>query len=534
MKVALQENRKHSAPIPSAALAAMLALVLAVGGAPSAAAQNNLATGTPGISDPDSTNLGIVGPNEDSTLTAVQGTIMDTDGITTFTATWVWSQGDSKTGDFTTLETDASAASASFTPRQSHVGKFLRVCAQFSDDDGTSEERCWTSFARVRNVNDVPSGGPSYISDGGTYTSGNGNIVATEGQILTMGVDLDPRRIQNLTDGDGISDPVFLWQWHRAPTASNAETLTDNDDPSASGWPIAGANSNTWTPTNADVGNILVACVRYIDDFGAAERACTSMQQTVGVNSPPTGRIAIQPHLSQLSGITAPPRTNASFTTVVQGVRYTMADTTHGGNLADADGLPTGSGRYTAGNEGISWQSGTSANGPWTERDKDSDSINNGYIPDAGDAAAGWMRVCLFYEDEQGTVEGGDSTSAATRALADSDSTCSPAATVQNVNDAPTANSSSIGAPMGGSYTFNLADFTYTDPDGDDLTDIIIAAALFNAGGNPGTLLLSNAAVTVGQAIPVAQIEAGNLVWTPPPACHRRCPVCQFHIPGAR
>ena len=485
----------------------MLMLCLAAAAPLLAQSSNNAATGTPGISDTASTNLATTGPRQNNVLTAVQGTIMDTDGIAMFSATWVWSQGDTKTGDFTTLETDASAASATFTPLQAQVGKFLRVCAQFEDDDMNDEERCWTSFAAVVDVNDTPTGGPAHRADNGTITAGDNMVAAPDDTPLVMVADAT-----HIGDEDGIGNPVLRWQWHRAISEANAQTLTAND-PSVAGWPIAGADSNVYTPTDADVEAFLVACVHYQDDGGTSERACTHLMQTANVNDPPSGRIAIQPHAAQPDGITAPPRTNASFTTVTQGISYTMADTTHGGTLADNDGLPTGSQRYIGGNEGISWQYGTSADGPWTEEERDTDSNGNNYTVSAAAAAAGWMRVCLFYEDNLSTLEGGDSTSAATRALADSDSTCSPPATVQNVNDAPVATGNFVGALMGGSYTFLLSDFPYTDIDGDALTHVTISS-LPQSG--TGTLQLSGTDVTAGQEIPVAQINAGNLIWTPP------------------
>ena len=484
-------------------LARTLALCLAALACAPLAAQNNAATGTPAVTAGGAALTGA--PSEDVQLTADKGTIADADGITTFTPAWAWHEGGTADGDFTAI---ASATAATFTPLQAHVDRFIRVCATFDDDDGTSETACWTSSAAVANVNDVPSGGPAHRADNGTDTTGDNMVAATDGTPLVM-----VASGAQIGDADGIGNPVYLWQWHRASSQANAQTLTAND-PSVAGWPIAGADSNVYTPVDADIGAWLVACVHYRDDHEASERACTHLMQTTNVNDPPTGRVAIQPNASQPSG-TAPAHTNASFTTVVQGVRYTMADTTHGGTLGDADGLPTGTSRYAASDEGISWQYGTSADGPWTEAafNKDSGTDANRFTVSATAAAAGWMRVCLFYEDGQGTVEGGDSTSAATRALADSQSTCSPPATVQNVNDAPVATGNLVGALMGGSYTFLLRDFPYTDIDGDALTHVIISAL---PPSGTGTLQLSGTDVAAGQEIPVAQINAGNLIWTPP------------------
>ena len=126
-------------------------------------AQAQNATGEPAVTAADSTDLTMVGPNEDIALTAAQGTIADADGITTFTPTWAWQQADapaSGTPMDSAYSAITGATAATFTPLQEHVGKFLRVCAAFEDDDGNDETRCWTSVAAVVNrnyINALPS-----------------------------------------------------------------------------------------------------------------------------------------------------------------------------------------------------------------------------------------------------------------------------------------------------------------------------------------------------------------------------------------
>ena len=130
---------------------------------PLQAQTNTAATGAPAVTAADSTDLTMVGPNEDIALTAAQGTIADADGITTFTPTWAWQQADapaSGTPMDSAYSAITGATAATFTPLQEHVGKFLRVCAAFEDDDGNDETRCWTSVAAVVNrnyINALPS-----------------------------------------------------------------------------------------------------------------------------------------------------------------------------------------------------------------------------------------------------------------------------------------------------------------------------------------------------------------------------------------
>ena len=120
---------------------------------------NATATGAPAVTAADSADLTMVGPNEDSVLTAAMGTIADTDGITTFTPAWAWQQADAPASGapmdsaYTAI---TGATAATFTPLQVHVGKFIRVCATFDDDAGNSESRCRASVAAVVNVHDRP------------------------------------------------------------------------------------------------------------------------------------------------------------------------------------------------------------------------------------------------------------------------------------------------------------------------------------------------------------------------------------------
>ncbi len=120
---------------------------------------NTAATGAPAVTAADGADLSMVGPNEDSALTAARGDIADTDVITTFTPSWAWQQADAPASGApmdSAYSAIAGATAATFTPLQAHVGKFIRVCATFDDDAGNSETRCWTSVAAVVNVDDAP------------------------------------------------------------------------------------------------------------------------------------------------------------------------------------------------------------------------------------------------------------------------------------------------------------------------------------------------------------------------------------------
>ena len=108
------------------------------------------ATGAPSVTDAGSADLTMVGPTEGSALTAAQGTIADTNGITTFSPTWRWQEADAPESG-TPADRDyvdiSGASGATFTPEDAQVGKFLRACAVFTDDDGYQEALCWAAVA---------------------------------------------------------------------------------------------------------------------------------------------------------------------------------------------------------------------------------------------------------------------------------------------------------------------------------------------------------------------------------------------------
>jgi hypothetical protein len=83
--------------------------------------------------------------------------------------------------------------------------------------------------------------------------------------------------------------------------------------------------------------------------------------------------------------------------------------------------------------------------------------------------------------------------------------------TVNGIPDAPTSANGNVNTDEGVSYTFTLADFSYSDADGDPLDHIEITSLPVD-----GTLMLGGTAVAVNDIVTVADIAAGNLTYTPP------------------
>ena len=353
----------------------------------------------------------------------------------------------------------------------------------------------------VINVNDDPVGGPVLVGAADDMPA-----PATEDEPLVMAVRVGVNA--TLTDDDGLEGAAFRWQWHNAPTAADGDTLSG--DASLAGWPISGAITPTFTPGQAQVGGFLVACVTWQDDFGTLERACRRFQETGNVNDAPTGTIAMA--LAADATAAAPD--------ITQGTQYFAGVTTGGGTLADEDGISPGTAAFQGSaddpSSGFSWQVSETMTGPWNER-KFGQNISTSsvdYTPDAADAGQ-YLRVCSFYADDQGTREGGSITSHESRTGREASATvCATPRLVANINDAPVTASPSISLPAGGSYTFLLSDFVYTDADGDALTDVFIGEL---SDTDNGTVQLDGTDI-VNEWVPVARITAGDLVYTPPPA----------------
>ena len=229
------------------------------------------------VSTADNVDLSTDGPNEDEALSIAAPT--DADGISNDIG-WQWQQADpdgtdptmpGTFGDIGSAITSAPADAATFTPLQVHVGKFLRACASYTDDQGTMETDVCTGPAHaVANVNDAPVPGAITAADGADLATAGPN----EDMALTAA---DP------VDEDGISMSIG-WQWQQADPDGTDPTM-----PGAFGDITDNADAATFTPEQAQVGKFLRACASYEDDGGTTEtEVCTALGfVTVNVNDAP-------------------------------------------------------------------------------------------------------------------------------------------------------------------------------------------------------------------------------------------------------
>jgi hypothetical protein len=192
---------------------------------------------------------------EDVQLVIDTSNIQDGDGIGSTQIQWQIS----KNGD--DWQIIPGAITPTFTPRDAHVNKYLRVEVSYVDGQGNSESIISPNSSAVQNVNDKPVGVPVVVGE------------ARENNTLTAD-------LSRIIDEDGLGDINI--DWERSTTKANWERLTDKVN--------SVINLN-----QTDVGYSFRAVINYIDGFGTAETLFTEPTELVAnVDNPLTGEIVIR------------------------------------------------------------------------------------------------------------------------------------------------------------------------------------------------------------------------------------------------
>ena len=192
---------------------------------------------------------------EDVQLVIDTSNIQDGDGIGSTQIQWQISEN----GD--DWQIIPGAITPTFTPRDAHVNKYLRVEVSYVDGQGNSESIISPNSSAVQNVNDKPVGVPVIVGE------------ARENNTLTAD-------LSRIIDEDGLGDINI--DWERSTTKANWERLTDK------------ANS-VINLNQTDVGYSFRAVINYIDGFGTAETLFTEPTELVAnVDNPLTGEIVIR------------------------------------------------------------------------------------------------------------------------------------------------------------------------------------------------------------------------------------------------
>ena len=192
---------------------------------------------------------------ENDELIIDTASIVDGDGMGSIQVQWQVSED----GDIWLVM--PGAIQPSFIPRDSEVGKFLRVQISYVDGQGNTELLISPMSKKVQNVNDKPVGVPQLVGD------------AKERGSLTI----DTSRI---TDEDGLG--VMSLSWQRSSQRAKWENFTEH-------------YGETLNLKQSDVGFSYRAVVSYIDGFGTRETLVTDPSETVAnVDNPLEGEITIR------------------------------------------------------------------------------------------------------------------------------------------------------------------------------------------------------------------------------------------------
>jgi hypothetical protein len=216
--------------------------------------------------------VGISGfPAKTQTLTATTGTLVDDDGLGTFSYQWQMST-DGTT--FTNVSGATSAALPALT--LSDVGKFFRVVVSYTDAHGTAETSTSAATAAVRD-NQPPTG--SVL------------VAGTVKQYETLTVSNTLADADSPTVAAGQLAVTYTWQ-----SSTDGNTWTDQ----------ATGSSVTLTSESL-VGQFVRVLAKYTDGFGTQESPSSAVATVANTNDAP----------SVSSGATATVAENATTSTVV-------------------------------------------------------------------------------------------------------------------------------------------------------------------------------------------------------------------------
>ena len=191
---------------------------------------------------------------EDEPLIIDLSSVVDSDGMGSVGVQWQISD-DGKNWTNISRET-----SQSFTPREIHVGKKLRVVISYVDGQGNLETLISPPSAPVKNVNDKPTGAARLI---GASVEDSALVVDTS----------------SVSDEDGIGG--FEISWQRSSSKSDWEAYPS-------------IKSEVLRLTQDQVNYSFRAVVSYVDSHGTREVLYTSPSETIdNLDDPVQGEVTI-------------------------------------------------------------------------------------------------------------------------------------------------------------------------------------------------------------------------------------------------
>ncbi len=191
---------------------------------------------------------------EDDPLIIDASSVVDGDGVGSMQVQWQVSE------DGVAWSNLSGEIRQSFTPRERHVGRRLRVQLSYVDGQGNLETILSPPSSQVQNVNDKPNGAPQLVG------------AAMEEDSLVVDTSM-------ISDDDGLGNFSIVWQ--RSSTKTDWQAFPE----------VAG---EVLPLSQRHVGYSYRAVVSYADGHGTKELLITSPSETVrNVDDPVQGEVLI-------------------------------------------------------------------------------------------------------------------------------------------------------------------------------------------------------------------------------------------------
>ena len=191
---------------------------------------------------------------EDDPLIIDASSVVDGDGVGSMQVQWQISE------DGTLWSNLSGEIRQSFTPRERHVGRMLRVQLSYVDGQGNLETILSPASTPVQNVNDKPNGAPQLVG------------AAREEDALVVDTSM-------ISDDDGLGNFSIIWQ--RSSTKTDWQAFPET-------------NGEVLQLSQRHVGYSYRAVVSYADGHGTKELLVTSPSETVqNVDDPVQGEVLI-------------------------------------------------------------------------------------------------------------------------------------------------------------------------------------------------------------------------------------------------
>ena len=192
---------------------------------------------------------------EDDPLIIDSSSVVDGDGVGSMQVQWQIS------ADGAAWSNLSGEIRQSFTPRERHVGRLLRVQLSYVDGQGNLETILSPASSPVQNVNDKPNGAPQLVG------------AAREEDALVVDTSM-------ISDDDGLGNFSIIWQ--RSSTKTEWQAFPET-------------NGEVLQLSQRHVGYSYRAVVSYADGHGTKELLVTSPSETVqNVDDPVQGEVLIK------------------------------------------------------------------------------------------------------------------------------------------------------------------------------------------------------------------------------------------------